>query len=274
LLPSLGRAREQARATMCASNMGAIGKLINIFAQQRDGRAPGGGELANPSLINDRFADWADILNYDIMDVNTTDYNMGAQGGGLFNHPATLYGIRELQAVGDYDGFIKSKRFLVCPDFEPLSNWERMYAINLDAAGGNAYTIPGPYGVAIDPATACSSPTFYWRPTPPWTVGNCGYALGAKLSRFSNTQFLLVENQYEEFYPQSGNHDVVSSANKYGSVLLNSNYPFCALKNQLAFRHPLGKRANFLFFDFHVEPLTPKDNVYSKMRLWIDYNGG
>jgi len=208
------------------------------------------------------------------MDVNTTAYNTGSTSGGLFNHPALLYGIRELQAVGDYDGFIHGKHFMVCPDFEPDSDYERQYAINFDAAGGSGYDIPGPYGVATDPATANSNPTFYWRPNQPWTVGNCGYALGAKTSRFLPNQFLVVENMWEEFYPQGGHGD--TGTNKGGTVVLNTNgsnkYSWGgASPNELTFRHLNYKKANLLFFDFHVEPLTPKDDVNSQDRLWIDF---
>src|SRR5689334_5501066 len=67
LLPSLGRARAQARAVVCSSNMRQMGQIINLFAAQWAGRGPGGGDLNNPALINDRYVDWADALNYMVM---------------------------------------------------------------------------------------------------------------------------------------------------------------------------------------------------------------
>ena len=57
-----------------------------------------------------------------------------------------------------------------------------------------------------------------------------------------------------------------------GRVSLHDDpaYPdYCADHGQFAFRHPYGKRGNYLFFDNHVELLTPNDNVESNFRLRI-----
>ena len=40
LLPSLGRAREQARATACAANLRGLGQLVHIYAEQFENTAP------------------------------------------------------------------------------------------------------------------------------------------------------------------------------------------------------------------------------------------
>ena len=40
LLPSLNRAREAARRTQCLSNLRSIGQMLNMYANQFDGRVP------------------------------------------------------------------------------------------------------------------------------------------------------------------------------------------------------------------------------------------
>jgi prepilin-type N-terminal cleavage/methylation domain-containing protein len=40
LLPTLGRVREQANATMCASNLRQFGTVLNLYATENKGRAP------------------------------------------------------------------------------------------------------------------------------------------------------------------------------------------------------------------------------------------
>src|SRR6476661_4307230 len=65
LIPALDRAREQAKTALCASNLRQVGTIANLFAAERDGRGPGG--VFGPTLSFNDSANWADILNREIL---------------------------------------------------------------------------------------------------------------------------------------------------------------------------------------------------------------
>ena len=53
LLPSLGRAREQAKTALCASNLRQIGQIVNLFATENDNRGPGGAaDIPNGNTLS------------------------------------------------------------------------------------------------------------------------------------------------------------------------------------------------------------------------------
>ena len=62
LLPALQKAQAASQATQCASNMKQIGNGIAMFANNHQGRAPGGatGKLSTGSP---RTIPWAEILS-------------------------------------------------------------------------------------------------------------------------------------------------------------------------------------------------------------------
>src|ERR1035437_9177118 len=84
LVPSLGRAREQAKTVQCATNMRSAGQIINVYAGQHDGRGPGEGD-PHDSSNGSQPIDWGDILNNDTYDLNTGGNN--TPNGFIYGNP-------------------------------------------------------------------------------------------------------------------------------------------------------------------------------------------
>jgi prepilin-type N-terminal cleavage/methylation domain-containing protein len=267
LVPSLSGARERARAAVCASNMRQTGQLIQIFAGQYEGRAPGIGMFQSGGNPDYQSRSWANILNIDILE------GVLRASGSTYNNSVTCYGISELQSKASYEPFMNGKRFLRCPDYVPAGDYTRYYAMNLDAnCGGNVNPTSNPNS-AFSPPTPAHYPGDYGKVDDANMHGTPGYfsfyCFGADLRRFHANQFLLVEQEY------ANDTTVFSPATiGNGSVILNnppSIYPpYSAATGKFSFRHPYFKKANFLYMDFHVDQLTPKDDINSRRRLSID----
>jgi prepilin-type N-terminal cleavage/methylation domain-containing protein/prepilin-type processing-associated H-X9-DG protein len=234
LVPSLQRAREQAKGVLCATNLRQIGQAIWAFGISNGGRAPGGASVPGSSVP------WNQILNIEV-------FNTGSR----FNSAYAIGGT--------------SSKTLSCPNYVPFYASDgsiysyRPICINPDATGN-------------DPAYPA---TFYGlvKPAKDRDPSYLTYQLGTKLDRFGSHQFLLVESFY-------ANDSIGLSGpfNARGTVTLGGMTtvvgvppaaPYSMATGELSFRHPYGKRANFMFFDAHVESLTPKDNIYTVARFKI-----
>jgi prepilin-type N-terminal cleavage/methylation domain-containing protein/prepilin-type processing-associated H-X9-DG protein len=236
LLPSLARARDQSRTVLCATNMRQIGQAIHMFSDEHDTRAPGGASVTGSSVP------WQQILNIEF-------FNTGSRFNSSY-------------AIGS-----TSQKTLSCPNYVPYLDPSgqpysyRPYCIDPDVLGNSPTNADGSpatnfYGQIVDPKSIDPSYLFY--------------QYGAKITRFGPYEFLLVESFY-------GN-DALGLSGPFtstGSVLLTGSPPvipnYCNVTGELSFRHPYSKKANFLYFDAHVEPLTPKDDVYSLRRYLIDH---
>jgi prepilin-type N-terminal cleavage/methylation domain-containing protein/prepilin-type processing-associated H-X9-DG protein len=245
LLPSLGRAREQARTILCANNLRQMGQLVNIYAEQHDGRGPGGaGDQVDSGGVSHDELGWMDILNREVLE-RTDRYAIKAQGND-----------------------VPSPRTLSCPNFV-IKPATRPFAYNLDAGGGPGAgltlgTLPwyGVYGMPADERTVL--PTYVY----------VHYFYGAKLSRFTPNKFLLMEHEYNDSVSAWADSGYGNPNSGSGKVILGGTVAYANLAGpsdqpaaHVAFRHPYFKRGNFLFFDAHVETLTPRDDVLSVRRL-------
>jgi prepilin-type N-terminal cleavage/methylation domain-containing protein/prepilin-type processing-associated H-X9-DG protein len=267
LIPSLSGARERAKTAVCAASMRQTGQLIFSYASRFENRAPGIMYAIQSS--GEVYRSWADVLNVDVMD----QYDK-ASGAGFYNNAHTLYGVWELQTQANYESFMAGRRFLRCPVFTSArGNYSRYYAINLDANGGQK--INGTANPITSPPAPARYPGDYGKTDPTemhegkWTGTLAFYSFGADLRRFNSRQFLLVEEEYPQdttiYSPGTGDGSVTLGALPAPAPAWTGG-----TKGEFAFRHPFFKKANFLYFDGHVDELSPKDDVNSRRRLSID----
>jgi prepilin-type N-terminal cleavage/methylation domain-containing protein len=264
LLPALSNAREQAKTVKCAANMRSIGQIIHGFAAENDDRAPGMAQQATnkagvPAI--DSFP-WNYILNTFYLPQRTAlTTNTGID---LFSPP--------------------SSKTLTCPDFVwAKGEFRRMYAMNTWLGGGiRQYpdAVAGQYGRLVipspqpDPSVNGLLTLSEWDGSNAVSAVKTGYVLGAKLTRFNPNQFMLLEQEHANDYSGPGLYSPTTGAVTLGES--SPTYPtYCggggANGGYVSFRHPYGRKANFLYMDVHVDLLTPKDDVYSRRRLDIGY---
>jgi prepilin-type N-terminal cleavage/methylation domain-containing protein len=262
LLPALQGAREQAKTVKCAANMRSIGQIIHGFAAENNDRAPGMAQQKTPGI--DSFP-WNYILNTFYLPQRTAKSTNS--GIDLFGPP--------------------DSKTLTCPDFIWAKNeFRRMYALNVWLAGGiRQYpdAVAGQYGELVIPSPQ-PDPATNGGGTPGLitltefdgsnavSAVKSGYLLGAKLTRYNPNQFMVLEQEHAHDYSGPGLLDPTTGAVTLGES--SPTYPtYCggggANGGYVSFRHPYGRKANFLYIDDHVDLLTPKDDVYSRRRLDI-----
>jgi len=243
LIPSMIGAREQGKTALCAANMRSMGQIVSAFAAENDDRGPGSAYQRTPGF---GVLSWKDILNLFYL----------KQNENFFNTPS--YSIVTTAAP--------SSRTLSCPNFEAGFS-KRQWGYNADANGGvrSALQPGGEYGTVVSPSpqpnlkvgVTLTEFGATGAPVPPW---QCGYVLGAKLSRFASGQILIDE--YERIKA-----DTVSGAATSAIVPLGAGAPtypaYCDQFGLYSFRHPYGRRANVLHFDAHVDMQGPLDDFGS-----------
>jgi len=103
LFPALAGVRERARMMQCWNGMRQIGVWSYAFADDNNGRFPGGGSIAQGSQS------WADVLNY-------------------------RYANPKIQRIGQ----TPEKNRIYCPEMRPWGSgrWPRAYQMNWHANGG------------------------------------------------------------------------------------------------------------------------------------------
>ncbi len=266
LLPSLAAAREQARAAKCAAHEKSIGQTTYLFAAEHDQRGPGRGRL---NLTGNGNISWADILNVEVLNKHSLSIWRQDNDGQI-----------EIMPGGPPQG-----RNLSCPTFAPGQNvYTRCYNMNLDATGGASsatgwpdppYPPEGLYGYRISLATSRSYPhpgygTAGYGHNPVDFITSpdgFGYHLGAKLSLFKPRQFLVVEGERGD--------EIVYARSPYqtpgASLQMDTTQPSFSVTGGtvgfLAFRHGRMKKMNALFFDGHVESLSPRDEFNTVARF-------
>jgi prepilin-type N-terminal cleavage/methylation domain-containing protein/prepilin-type processing-associated H-X9-DG protein len=231
LLPSLGRARDSAKAVGCAANLRQVGQIVNIFAQEHEGRGPGGAWTATSGY------GWQQILNFEVL-----------------NNKNNTYGV--VDVFGKF-----ADRNLTCPKFVyNKSTGYRPFLYNRDFAGGNTLPMAAypQYAMPIEPATQVD---------PSYTK----YYLGAAINRFNGNQFIVVESETTTDKIGWTAGSLPSTPGGAVALGISAPaYPiYSSYGGYYSFRHPFSRGANFLFFDAHVEVLKPSDDVYSARRLLI-----
>lgn len=191
-----------------------------------------------------------------LFNVCAADHDGRAPGGGLWQNGNSSLNWRvilntEVLKTGsifdtNYAIGGTSTRTLSCPNFVDHGNG------GYRSLGENPYIDDPRYNLSVPDAKSID-PIYF------------SYHYGAKLERFGSYVFLIVEMDYGNDSP-----GLSGFPNQSGKVILGSGpQPYCAQNGELSFRHPYFDKANFLFFDAHVEPLRPRDDVYSDRRFAI-----
>jgi prepilin-type N-terminal cleavage/methylation domain-containing protein/prepilin-type processing-associated H-X9-DG protein len=250
LLPSLDKAREQAKTAQCAANLRQVGVIVSLFATANDGRGPGAAEGKNDGADT---ATWWGILNREVL------------GRGM-------WGVDTASGSGPTDYTIQaghtfkpSSKTLSCTKFQPVP-YRRPWGYNLDASGGPSlsgsnglpwYGVFGAPGPDIGPFTIAGV-TYEYKPGT--------YRFGAKLNRFHSNQFLIREFDANNDVTDWATSGWVGYPSGKGSVILGTDPPapvYSGKAGEVSFRHPYSRKGNFLYFDSHVDLRGPKDDVYS-----------
>ncbi len=219
LLPSLGKARENAKTVKCAAMMRQVGMSVHNFAAEFGGRGPGMG-------LNPYSYAWADVLN---------DWYFGK------TTPIFKYATNTSPVV--------TGRKLVCPNFINVVNYStnqstnnRNWSLNKYITGynGSPTNFYGPDGMEMMKQSGFSSTiTAYYQGLNP-------------LSKFSSSQYMMLETDGTSdnvgyFWP--GNIQVRDP--QAGGLTAPGKYTVGS------FRHSNYTLGNFLFIDCHVETLKP-----------------
>jgi prepilin-type N-terminal cleavage/methylation domain-containing protein/prepilin-type processing-associated H-X9-DG protein len=242
LLPSLGRARDQAKTVACGSNQRGIGQAVLAYASEHEDRAPGGGTYTNPKSGKSVTQIWSDILNDEYFDgrlvIRRSSYpKRGELGCTNVQNWAPLTGSGNTTV--------------------------RYYTINsyLDGSliAASALDLGTPPGRSLHDGTAYDT-----------------YFYGAKMGWFESPQrkFMLVESECSSDGTKGPSSSVTGLP---GSVTLGTATPGPAWANadlHLGFRHIAFSRANFLFQDGHVELMGPNDEVFATRRFNYRGNSG
>jgi len=256
LLPSLSNARMLAKAAQCGSYQRTIGQALIGFSMENDGRLPGTG-------INNY---WYNILNAEYFrtaDSNSNSHQLSIQP--MWGNSGQNY-----LSPGRYN------KALYCPLFQlgTTSTWTNCYKYNYDANGLDTTTGLISYGLDLNAEERAQRAQMY----PPGTSFT-RYYLGAKHSMFSGSQILLAESNRAgqtinyTWAPGIGANGYLKPdpagypEGSYGSNGDPSRLGSCGT---YMFRHnKQGTMAAFLFFDGHVESLSPNDEYNSNRKLRI-----
>lgn len=239
LMPTLRRASELARRTICMTNLKNIGTNSLMFAEDNDGMLPGRG---HETTGNGHGVLSKGVLNHFYYDVkNLTQYWGGRRG---------------IQIHGQTPNTGR----IYCPsmrEWGSMPRYPRAYIWNNHGSGGPTWSGYPPWGMYGKEVAS---------PEPAWDH----YYLGAPLQRFNGArQFLVVESEAstDEFH---------GTWNSDGTIVLGGgpDVPpwsgnFTGTRGTYAFRHLM--TGNFLFFDSHVQILDPEEPLIDhKERTEID----
>jgi len=259
LLPSLGRAREIVRFTVCRSNMRGVSSAWYGFAAAHEGRFPGYSQ----SSVEHWGPMWAQILNREWYHNN--DYKV---------YPTSRYGDEPtcgplLRFWSFWDeptspNALLHKKWTTCPNFrawgDPYGDnnaWCRPWVANNYAVGGHYADMSwADYCKVLDnPRSVHPNYTFY--------------RLGARLEKFKHTasKYLMWDAEATNDMDREGD-------DTDGVMVLNANRvkpPWCTSGAHWAFRHLLPTdrvqyqqkaRGCALYIEGHAGPVNPNDKVW------------
>jgi len=241
LLPALGRAREVASATICASNLKQVGTAWQMFAAENKGHSPG---RAESTAITWMGYEWKNILNFTILgdpDDFYSDWRIPD------NRPIQVF-IKP--TVNGTEAKLKG-RALGCPDIgraTPSSLSGRPWMANSFMTGG--------------PPWDANFEEYRPRASNPGIPRSSDYRLGTPMDwpeQPSQTYLVFDSGQAvdEEIYRAGVDPRAATDA-----------FPYSSVRRIFAFRHP-GLTGNFLMVDGHIETLHHDDetvNIRSRFR--------
>jgi prepilin-type processing-associated H-X9-DG protein/prepilin-type N-terminal cleavage/methylation domain-containing protein len=226
LLPALNKARQQAQAVACASNMRQIGMAMFMYAGENK-VLPYGGIQGDPN--NDHQWSWDDLISRD-MGVNYTGPDFGTGGNGA------AYGIGLAGYMLPYPN-----KTLICPSDDVGQNWtnplwyKRSYAVPVADIDGDGET-----------NTLFDAYAGTWPPTPP-RIFRCYKLTDAKDA--INT-LLLVERH--------SNFNIQGTTSNVYCQYTEQQYTSGA-RVPLTVNGAHSGRWNYLFADGHVSLLKDKE---------------
>jgi prepilin-type N-terminal cleavage/methylation domain-containing protein/prepilin-type processing-associated H-X9-DG protein len=263
LLPSLGRARDQAKMVSCAANMRAMGVAMLGFGAEHDGRAPGGGTKGTSAIH------YTTILNREyfnnVLVYKTLTAPNGLNGGGMIPVQGP--------ALRGQLGCTATERW---PGDQPFNGIKVFYWVtNYYLIATNAETTNG---------------VFFSAGTMPEPQLYDTYWYGAKFDWFTRPSFkyMIMESEVGSIDSTHGGSssqaNIPTAANPTaGQAILGKIVPAWASQGSsslslsdrtLAFRHMGYSKANFMMMDGHVEVLGPKEEVLSQRRFNFQGNTG
>jgi prepilin-type processing-associated H-X9-DG protein len=268
LVPALTGARELARRVVCQDHYRQLGAALHGFSSLHDGRAPGRAYIFNTT-------DPAQQTPYS----GSLDWQTSNPWGCRLDWPAMLEAEYFLTNPNKGERMLPTglpmtpgdvaarKKQLACPSARYVTDpyKSEMLCYNHMIGGSNDTPVPwdytvtpleGPLGHRVDP------------PPTPWTV----YTLGPRLSDYPNPgwQFAVWEAEtssnygtttdYSPWWGGAGPGYNVTGVGDHGNDYLGDNW--------FAFRH-YKLSAVYLYFDGHVEPLTPSDRIMDPARYQL-----
>jgi prepilin-type processing-associated H-X9-DG protein len=271
LVPALTGARELARRVVCQDHYRQLGAALLGFAADHKERGPG---RAWVFLDQKNPANWIPFSAW-------MDYQHGG-GASLKSMLENEYFQTKPGAIpqipwglpGTASDMVERKQQLACPSarVSALTYGVPETMVNKSIMGGPSdpqqdkasglYQLEGPYGVRVDPPPPVPNVPG-WN----WTV----YTLGPRLADFPNpaSQFALWECERPGYDEVDLWHDTHLEDNTpgqppgYGVADIGVNgglNPWDGAGGTFAFRH-YNLSGIFLYFDGHVEPLTPNDRI-------------
>jgi prepilin-type N-terminal cleavage/methylation domain-containing protein/prepilin-type processing-associated H-X9-DG protein len=168
LLPALQRARSAAMTIKCASNLRQIGTAVFMFAQEHDGRAPGGGHRTLPTSSS---VAWQDILNAEWFKVQGYVPRLGQAPSSKLFCPVTAMG---------------------------QSGTLRSFAMNSSLTGG---ALAGPQFTAEQMQVMNG---WYLPVSSSWTFDQ--YNLGAKIVKFKDPprKYMVIDSDRNDTFGTGG----------------------------------------------------------------------
>ncbi len=238
LMPALLRSRKLARAVLCVNRYKQIGTLIQMFADDADGRHPGNAHRVSPSATQEPFHVFAygyvyDTLGYNALSAKGTPRDLNCSE---IAHHATMK---------NDQGY-------------SLTN----FGMNQDLTG--YHVRPDNWGT-IERVRAYDNPTHF--PAPQYT-----YWYGTRLSLVSNPDTFVdacdYTNLFTNWYARTG--FLKGGYDAYGIINLQWNkYDECwqMSGSGVTFRHL--RRGTVLYVDGHVSTEPPNDELNERARWKI-----
>jgi len=290
LLPALGKARQQANLVQCASNLRAIGQMMQIYETENHGYGP-------PSVNGLLYYTYADVLSLltlkpvgidppgwgpgsgqympsselgifvdtDIptmpVDNHATCYSMNPRVLGTSNPASFGGGILWDPVVGAQNQYSWPQVQIgsVHHSAEIMIAWCTALELHTPTGGSS----PTDYGVYHDFAPALDNYAFYnfhsfLNPPPPSNASKflpADYSnpisLGAPLTGFGTADSALA-GSVTPSYLKAANQEYFADLGKPAGTTYNG--PGGSDTCNMRFRHMNNTEANFLFLDGHVDP--------------------
>jgi len=246
LLPAINKARAQALAVQCASNLRQIGMGITAFSQLNGGRAPGQAERGTPSGSS---IAWEDILSAEAFQGSASIPQDGDNWSP--NASTQLFCPSAYVQMQAYAGGSNT----------PQYSW-RIYMMNAYLTGQDVttsgVTTPGPTQLAVSiPQTKDSQ--YYFTTGQSFAGGY--YFYGTKLSSFQN-----ASTKYAVWDTDHAGDSYAGQAQGYAAPVIgdgvSSGYPpYDAGGGDWSFRHSNNSRLNMLYIDGHVDSIQYNVNM-------------